>query len=153
MIGVSLGDTLNDRNVIARAYGLFELKLDDVPALGRHNGLDFVELFHSRLNLCRMAGSRFEARDERLLFGEHRLLTGVMGFVLRRRHRALFFVKIVVARICRDVTAVNFDNLGHDAIQKLTIMRRDDQRTIEVAQKIFEPDNGFDVQVVSGLIE
>ena len=100
-----------------------------------------------------MARSRLELVDECLLLGEHRLLARVLRFALRGEDGALLVVKVVVAGEGRQIATVDVDDLRHEAVHELAIVRRHDERAVEVPKEAFEPDDGFDVEVVRRLVE
>ncbi len=100
-----------------------------------------------------MARARLEARDERLLLREHRLLARGRALLLRVEHRALLHVKLVVARKDGELAAVDLDDLRHDAVHELAIVRGHHERALVLLQKILEPEDRLDVEVVRRLVE
>ena len=121
--------------------------------LRRLDLLDLLELLHARLHLRGVARARLEPLDEGLLLGEHRLLARVLRLLLRGGDLALLLVEVVVARVGRELAAVDLDDLGDEAVHELAIVRRHDQRALEVAQEALEPDDRLDVEVVGRLVE
>ena len=49
--------------------------------------------------------------------------------------------------------AVQLDDLGHDAVQKIAVVGNDDDRPGVVHQIGFQPCDGFHVQVVGRLVQ
>jgi len=48
---------------------------------------------------------------------------------------------------------IDFKNFAHHAIQKCRIMADEQERASKVLQKLLEPNDGIDVQMIGGLIE
>ena len=46
-----------------------------------------------------------------------------------------------------------FDRTGTDLIQKIAVMGDDEGRAGEGGQVVFQPLNGFDIQMVGGLVQ
>ena len=51
------------------------------------------------------------------------------------------------------MSAVQLDDLGHDAVQKIPVVGNDDNRPGVVHQIGFQPRDGFHVQVVGRLVQ
>ncbi len=90
---------------------------------------------------------------KRLFFGEHRLLARVLGLCLGRRDGPLRLVEVVVSGIGRELAAVDLDDLRDDPVHEFAIMRSYDQRALEAAEELLEPDDRLDVEVVRRLVE
>src|SRR5439155_25117779 len=73
-----LVDTRQAQHVLARARRGAELERERLAPFGRGDLLDLLDLLDARLHLRGVARARLEARDERLLLGEHRLLARVL---------------------------------------------------------------------------
>ena len=140
-------------DVIAGARWLHEIELDNFALLGRLHALDLVELLHAGLHLRGVARAGLEARDEGFFFGQHRLLTRILRLLMKLGDRALLQVEIEVARVRREVAAIDLDDLRHEAIEKLAIVGGHHERALEVAQEVLEPEDRLDVEMVGGLIE
>lgn len=52
----------------------------------------------------------------------------------------------------RDFAEIYIRNMGTNRIQKVTVMRYHNHTVIIVCQEIFQPINGFIIQVICGLI-
>ena len=75
--------------------------------LGQLDLFDLLERFDAALHLRGLGGVRGEPIDEPLLLGEHRLLARVRRFAIGFADRALALVEVVVARVDRDLAAVD----------------------------------------------
>jgi hypothetical protein len=98
-------------------------------------------------------GARLEALDEVDFLGEHRLLTFELGLLLLFAERALLLVELVVARIGRQLTAVDFHDLVDDAVHELAVMRGHQQGALITFQELLEPDQALEVQMVARLVQ
>ncbi len=130
LFAVRLADAVEVGDVVARARRLLEIEAQLLPALRRLEALDLFELLHARLHLRGVARPRLEARDERLLFGEHGLLPLDRALGLRVEERALPDVKFVISRENRQLAAVDLDDLVDDAVHELAIVGRHDERAV-----------------------
>src|SRR5690606_41663491 len=99
-----------------------KLELDDLAAPGRLDLVDLVEHLHARLDLCGVTRPGGEASDERLFFGQHRLLLRVLGLVLQGRKVALLLVELEVTAVASELASVDLDDLRHEAIEQLPVM-------------------------------
>ena len=104
---VRLRDALEHRHLIARARRLPEVEFDDAPLLGQLDPFDLLERLDAALHLRRLGGMRREPVDEALLLGQHRLLTRVGRLAVGLADRPLPLVEVVVARVARDLSAVD----------------------------------------------
>ena len=100
-----------------------------------------------------MRGARLEAFDEFDLLGEHRLLTLELGLLLLLVQRALRLVEFVIARIGRELAAVDLDHLVDDAVHELAIVRGHQQRAVISLQELLQPDQAFEVEMVAWLVQ
>ena len=140
-------------HVLARARGGRKIEQHGLPALGRIHPVDFLQLFHPALHLCCMRGARLEALDELDLLGQHRLLALEGRLLLALVQGALLLIEFVVARIAVELAAVDFDDLGDDAVHEFAVMRGHHQHALVVLQELFEPDQALEIEVVRGLVE
>ena len=129
-----------------------EVELHDLPLLRQLDLLDLLQRLHAALHLRRLGGVRGEPLDETLLLGQHRLLARVRRLAIGLANRALALVEVVVARIHRDLAAVDLGDLRDDAVHELAVVRRHQQRARPRLQEAFEPDDRFDVEVVGRLV-
>ena len=145
-------DVFDDRHLVAGARGHAEIEIDHLPLLGHLQLFDLVELLDAALHLGGFGGVGFEAFDEALLFGEHGLLAGEGGLMIRFADDAFAFVEVIVAGVGDDFASVDFGDLGDDAVHELAVVRGHEQGTGVGLQKLLKPDNAFEVEVVGGLV-
>ena len=100
-----------------------------------------------------MRGARLEALDEGDFLGQHRLLALELRLLLLVGERALLFVEFVVAGVAGQRAGVDLDDLVDDAVHELAIVRGHQQRALEAAQELLEPDQAFDVEMVRRFVE
>ena len=60
--------------------------------------------------------------------------------------------EIVVTEVNVDLAEVHVADIGAYLIQKISVVRNDDNRIFEVHQKVFEPLRGLYVEVVRGFV-
>ena len=149
---VGLGHVFERRDLLARSRRLPEVELHDPALLRQLDLLDLLERLHPALHLRGLRRVRGKPLDEPLLLREHRLLPGVRRFAVGLADRALALVEIVVARVDRDLAAVDLGDLRDDAIHELAVVRRHQQRARTRLQERFEPDDRLDVEVVGRLV-
>ena len=149
---VGLRQVLDHRDLVARSRRLAKVELHHDAALGQLNLLDLVERLDAALHLRRLGGVGAETIDEALLLGEHRLLSRVGGLAVGLAQRALAFVEIVVAGVDGDLAAVDLGDFGHDPVHELAIVRGHQQRAGVALEKVLEPDDRLDVEVVGRLV-
>ena len=77
-----------------------------------------------------------------------------VGFVLCITElRLLFCVGGIVSAVHADVTGFDFNDLGYNFIEKITVMGNDEY-SARIIQKIsFQPGDAFHIEVVGRLIE
>ena len=81
------------------------------------------------------------------------LLARVHGLLLRQLFRTLRFELTVVTRKQANFQVFDVGNTGTDLVQEVPVMRDDQQNTFVALQPAFEPQDGGQVEVVSGLIQ
>ena len=64
-----------------------------------------------------------------------------------------FEVVAVVAGVGVELAAVDLDDAGGDAVEEVAVVGDEEDGTGEVAEVIFEPDDGFGIEVVGGFVE
>ncbi len=141
------------RDVFTGARRLVEVKFGDLFSARRLNEVDFLELLFSALHLSRVGSPRLEALDKGLLFGEHGLLPRKLRIGLFVHKVALLLVEVVVAGKARKLAAIEFHNVGNEAIEEGAIVACDHERTREIPKESFKPNDRLDIEVVGGLVE
>ena len=132
------------RELQAQRRGIFFIHFND---------LQFFEHLHTALNLKRLAIRTLETFDEILRFLNHLLLF----FVLLHLLFATFLAKNEVLRIVHlivvDASHRHFNGAGGDAVHKLAVVADDNHRLGTVNQEVFQPLDGFNVEVIGRLVE
>ena len=129
-----------------------EVEVHDLALLGQLDLLDLLERLHAALDLPGLGGVGREAVDEPLLLGEHRLLPRVRGLAVGLADGALALVEVVVARVHRDLAAVDLGDLRDDAVHEVAVVAGHQQRRGLRLEERLEPDDRLDVQVVGRLV-
>ena len=140
-------------DVLAGARRRLELEVHRLPALGRLDAVDLLQLLDPALHLRGMRGARLEALDEADLLGQHRLLALELGLLLLLGDRALLLVEFVVAGIGGQRAAIDLDDLVDDAVHELAVVRGHQQRAVKALQEVLQPDQAFEVEMVARLVE
>ena len=140
-------------HVLAGARRRLELEHHRLAALGRLDAIDLRQLLDAALHLRGVRGARLEALDEADLLGQHRLLTVELGLLLLLVQRPLLLVERMVARVRGERAAVDLHDLGDDAVHELAVVRGHQQNPLIASEKVFEPDEALEVEVVARLVE
>jgi hypothetical protein len=119
----------------------------------RLDPVDLIQLLHPALHLRRMRGARLEALDEFYFFCQHGLLPLELGLLLLFILRALLLIKLVVARIGGQRTAVDLHHLGDDTIHEFAVVRGHQQQALIALEEFLKPDQAFQIEVVARLVE
>ena len=113
----------------------------------------FFQHLHPALYLQGFGISSFEPLDELFRLG-NKLLLFVVGLLLLL---ATFFPQLqvlgVIYLIIIDATHRHFDGAGRDMIDEGTVVTDHNHRLSALNQKVFQPLNRFDIQMVRRLVE
>lgn len=112
-----------------------------------------VEKLFAAGRLFRLGRVRGEALDERLEFRDFFLGAAVLVLALLLGELARLVPKFVVARIQVHAAVVDVANVRADRVQKVSVVRNDDDRVFEAFQVILEPADAFEVEVVRRFVE
>ena len=122
-------------------------------SFGRLEPFELVELLDAALHEARLARLVAEAADEAF----HVLDFFALPLVRRHLEREAFLAQHEVARIAANVLgeppARHFDRAGGDAVEKIAVMRDEDDPALVRDQVIFEPVARLDVEMVGRLVE
>ena len=129
-----------------------ELELNHLALFREFQLFDLIQGLDAALHLPCLCGVCLEAVDEALLFGQHRLLPGKSRLLVRLANGAFPLVEIVITGVGDDFTRIDFRDLRDDAVHELAIVRGHQQRARIVFQKLFQPNDGFQIQVVGRFI-
>ena len=119
----------------------------------RTDALETLERLEPALHLPCLARLGPEARDELHHVGHLALLARVHRLLQRESRRTLGLVRRVVARVERQPRALDAGDVRHATIEKVAIVRDDQQRAAEAAEPALEPDDRVEVEVVGRLVE
>ena len=93
-----------------------------------------------------------ESRDEFVELGDFLFALRILRFDLRADLRLGDDHVVIRAGVGDDGLVVNVGNVSADVIQKVAIMRDDDQYAIVLIQKFFQPVDRVQIQVVGGFV-
>jgi hypothetical protein len=137
------------------AAGAKHVKTDvgagDVGA-GEVVGLEALDLFAAAGDL-RGAGSGGEAGDEVVELGDLFLSLGILRF---ERGADLGFGHhhvVVAAGVDDDSFVIDVGGVGGDGVEEVTIVGDADEGAVVVLEEVLEPVDGFEIEVVGGLVE
>jgi len=140
---------LEAHHVLAGARRRQEIELHGLAPPWRLDSLDLLQLLDPALYLRGMRGARLEALDEVDFLGQHRLLALELGLLLLLAQRALLLIEFIIAGIGRQLTAIDLDHFGNDAVHELAVMRGHEQRALIAFEKLLQPDQAFEVEMVA----
>ena len=147
-----LGNVLDLQNILARLS--VHLEADKRIPAGRCRQFVNRQLVNELFAAGCLLGLGFvcgEAADKFLLNFFVRLLFLVV-------ERALYQLRglvpeLIVADVQANLAVVNIYNVGADIVEEVTVMRYNDDGTLIICQKIFQPCNGMNVQMVGRLVK
>ena len=153
MVAVDLGEVLEFEDVLAAGADLVEADVGagDVGA-GEVVGLEALDLFAAAGDL-RGAGSGGEAGDEVVELGDLLFALGVLRFEggadLGLGHDHL----VVAAGVGDDGFVVDVGGVGGDRVEEVAVVGDGDEGAVVVLEEVLEPVDGFEIEVVGGLVE
>ena len=81
------------------------------------------------------------------------LLAFELGLLLLFVKRALLLIEFVIAGKGRQRAAVDLDHLVDDAVDELAVVRGHQQGAFIALQKLLQPDQAFEIEVVARLVQ
>ena len=126
-----------------------------LSALGAARALDALHTFQSlgaSLGLARVLPGHVAA-DVFFLFGDDLHLSLVLDLLMRLSLGADGGVLRIVARIRFQLAGVQFPHGLRHRVEKVPVVRDDDDGAGKIGQRGFEPLDGFNVQVIGRLVE
>ena len=105
------------------------------------------------LRLLRLRGLRAKAIDERLQVRDLPLLLGIRSLLQRERQRTLALELRVIAGVEVQLARVDVDDLPDDAVEKVAIVRDEQQRPRISREPVLQPQHGVQVEVVGRLVQ
>ena len=138
---------------VGQMGGGFEFKRKFAVEVGGGDAFELGQRFHAALCLGGFGGFGFETVDKRLQVLDLGLLLGVGGLLLRQSLRALGLVEIVVAAVLGEFLVGQLHGLGGGGVEEIAVVRNDDLCAGEVGEVVFQPQHGFQIQVVGRFIE
>ena len=124
-------------------------------AVGVRGGdpLHALERLDPALRLLRLRRLGPEAVDERLQVGDLPLLLHVGRLLQRELLRALALELRIVAGVGLQLPRVEMDDPVDHAVEKIAVVRDEQQRSGIAREPVLEPQHGVEVEVVGGLVE
>ena len=153
LAAIVLVNVFERHDIVAGARRRLEIECHGLAAPGRLDAVDLIELLDPALHLGGMRGARLEPLDELDLLGQHRLLAFELRLLLLLVQLALLGVELVIAGIGVERAAVDLDDLVDDAVHELAVVAGHQQRAIVALEKLFEPDQAFEIEMVAWLVE
>ena len=94
-----------------------------------------------------------EALDEQLQLFNLLLVALVLVADHGLDHLGGLVPEVIVTDVHLDLTVVDIHGVGADGVQEVAVVGNGDDHAGEVQQEVFQPVDGFDVQVVGGLVQ
>ncbi|MBV6449060.1 MAG: hypothetical protein FCKEOINB_02764 [Nitrosomonas sp.] len=115
--------------------------------------LDFFNLPRAAGGLPGFGRVGGKTADERLQVGDLRFLLGVVGqHTLARLGRSGHII-VVVTGINAQLAVIQIGHVGTHAVQKMPVVRNDDNGVLAGVDHILQPADGIDVKVVGRLVQ
>ena len=121
--------------------------------MGRRDQLHPLQRLDPALRLARFGGLRAKALDVAMQVGAFALLALVQGLLLRQTFGANAFEGRVAARVQRQPALLDVRDMADHGIEEVAIVGDQQQGAGIIAQPLFEPDHGVQVEMVGGLVE
>ena len=154
MVPIALAHVLYNHRVFARARGGRESKLQGRSIYFIYlDDLQLFEHFYSRLYLQGFGVGAFKAIDKLGGVGNKALLLLVMFLLLLPSLLTKFEVVAVLGFVIVNATHGHLNGSRGDVVYKGPVVGDDHHGFGFGQQKVFQPLDGFDVQVVGGLIQ
>ena len=149
-----LGNVLDLQNILARLS--VHLEADKRIAAGRCRQFVNRQLVNELFAAGCLLGLGFvcgEAADKFLQFLNFfvRLLFLVVERALYQLRRLV--PELIVADVQANLAVVDIYDVGADIVEEVTVMRYNDDGALIICQKIFQPCNGMNVQMVGRLVK
>ncbi len=138
---------------VRHAVGLRKAEVERSLGTHRLGAGQLLQPLHARLRLLGLAGLGLEAVDERLQVRALGLLALEADLLLAQLLGAQALERAVVAGVELRPALVEVQGVGDHAIEKLAVVRNDQQRARVAAQPLFQPQHGIEVEMVGGLVE
>ena len=81
------------------------------------------------------------------------LLFGKRGLLVRQALRAFFQVEIVATAVEREFLLRQFQRLRGGGVEKIAVVRNDDLGAGQAGEMVFQPQHGFQIQVVGRFVQ
>ena len=94
-----------------------------------------------------------ETLDEQLQFFDLLLVLLVLVADHGLDHLGGLVPEVVVTDVHLDLAVVDIHSVGADGVQEVAVVGDSDDHAGEVQQEVFQPVDGFNVQVVGGLVQ
>ena len=117
------------------------------------DSLDLFQFLDAALHLLGLGGLIAEAVDERFEVLDALLLVAVGRFELRAALRFLREIAVVIAGVKIGAAVPDFEDLVHRDVQKIAVVRDQDEGVGIIFQILLQPVARFEIEVVGGLIE
>src|SRR5712664_3521541 len=115
-------------------------------------GLEPFDLLLSRGYLARASAGR-KSRDELIELRDFLIALGVLRFDARADLRLGQHHVVISTGVRDDGLVIDIGDVRADGVEEVPVVRDNDNRTLIAAEKILEPVNRFEVEVVGRLIE
>ncbi len=115
--------------------------------------LNLINLTRTRSRLSRFRCVGAKAADEGLQIGNLCFLLGVIGQQTFTRLGCRRHVFVVVTRINTQFAVVQIRHVRTDHVQEVTVVRNDDHGAVTLVQRLLQPADSVDIQVVRWFVE
>ena len=138
---------------MGRCSGRGEGEVEAAVEVGRGDELEFGQGFNSALGLFGLGGFGFEAVDKGLEVLDVRLLFDIGSLLVGKALGALLLVEVVVAAVAVQLALSELDGVVGGGVEEVAVVGDDDLGTRQGGEVAFQPQHGFEVEVVGGFVE
>ena len=138
---------------VGQVFGRRKGETEAAVEVGGGDELEFGQGFNAALGLFGLGGFGFEAVDEGLEVLDVRLLFDVGGLLVGKALGALLLVEIVVAAVAVQLALGELDGVVGGGVEEVAVVGDDDLGAGQGGEVVFQPQHGFEVEVVGGFVE
>ena len=138
---------------VGQVFGRGEGEVEAAVEVGRGDELEFGQGFNSALGLFGLGGFGFEAVDKGLEVLDVRLLFAIGSLLVGKALGALLLVEVVVAAVAVQLALGELDGVVGGGVEEVAVVGDDDLGTGQGGEVAFQPQHGFEVEVVGGFVE
>ena len=150
---VSGANAIEHQEWIRRTFGFGKFKIERRIDVRGADALHAIQSLEPALRLARLGRLGAKAFDIFFKVGDFALLLRIHRRLHGEARGALLFERRIVASRERQFLRVQIGDMGDAGIEKIPVMRHQQQGSAITGEPLLKPNHGFQIEVVGGLIE